>query len=201
VATLNTTSTNALAQVREQFRAAVERSESVLTPTVAQALQSVLTAFEYEDRPLIRSHLETAISALTEAVGEIVDKHLAHCQLVRTTIRRLAAEIGGSPSEEFDQVGKAVARVVDNLILVLTESRDVAVRMKRGGTETPWESAVHTELNELEILRATLLAGWPWSHLPLPASDPAMLARSREQAQRGEGVSLDELIQQIEPEK
>jgi len=201
VATLNTTSKYTFAQVREQFRAAVERTDHLLPPTVAQAMQSVVAALEYEDRPLIRSHLETAIAALSEAVGDDVNKQLTGSQSVRVAVHRLTTEVGVRPSEEFDQVGKTVALAIGNFTRILTEASSLAVRLKRAGADAPWEDAVRTELQELEALRVSLVGGWPWSHLPLPASDAAMLARSRDQATRGEGVPLDELIRQIESEK
>lgn len=199
MATTNKTGRDPFSRVRDQFREAVATLDAKVPPAVSQAMRSLLAALEYEDRPLIRSHLETAVAAMTEAVGEAIRKRLDWSRSIRAHYQRLAAEVGGSPSEEFDEVGRFVGGELDKIIGVLTDLRDGPVReMNSAGVEVPGEKALGAELSEMEAFKVSLIGGWPWSHLPLPASDPAMLARARAGTERREGVPIEDLIRKIE---
>lgn len=199
MATSSQTSRGSISRARDQFREAVNTLDAGLPPAVSQAARSLLAALEYEDRPLIRSHLETAFAALTEAISDAIERRLDWSRQLRARFRQLAAEVGGSPGDEFDEVGRYVTADLDNVMRALTDMRDGSVReMNEGGVTVPGQDALHTEIRELEAFRASLIGGWPWSHLPLSAPDPAMLARARAETERGEGVPIEDLIRQIE---
>jgi len=199
MATTSKTNRNPFSRVRDQFREVVATFDASMPPAVSQAMRSLMAALEYEDRPLIRSHLETALAAMTEAIGEALGKRLDWSRLIRSRCHRLATEVGGSPSEEFDEVGKLVTSELDKIIRVLTDMRDGPIReMIQAGVGVPGEKALEVEIKEMESFQASLIGGWPWSHLPIPASDPAMLARARVETVRGQGIPIEDLIRKIE---
>src|SRR4051812_17929476 len=112
-----------MATISKTTRESVATFDASMPPAVSQAMRSLAAALEYEDRPLIRSHLETAFAALTEALGDAIRKRLDWSRSIRAHYRRLAAEVGGSPSEEFDEVGRTVTGELDNALRVLTDLR------------------------------------------------------------------------------
>jgi hypothetical protein len=199
MATTRKTSRDPFSRPRDQFREAVAALDPSVPQGVSQALRSLAAALEYEDRPLIRSHLETAYAAMTEALGEAIEKRLDWSRSIRAHFRRLATEVGGSPSEEFDEVGRFVAGELDKIIRALTDLRDGPIReMNSSGAAVPGENELEAELGAMTAFKASLIGGWPWSNLPMPASDPAMLARARAGTERGQGVPIEELIREIE---
>lgn len=183
----------------EQFRTVAASFDAGMPPAFTQAMRSVVIALGYEDRPLVRSHLETAITALAETVGDSVGKCVALSRSSRAHLGRAAGEVGGSPGEEFDEEGRVVAGELDRITRSLVTLRDGSVReLNLAGVVVPGADALEAEIAEMRSFQASFVGGWPWSHLPKPAADPALLARARAGSERGEGVPIEDLIHQIE---
>lgn len=170
-----------------------------LPPAVSRATRSLLTALGHEDRPLVRTHLETAVSAMAEWAGDEIEKRVAWSRSVREHYHHFASRVGGSPGEAFDATGRAAAGELDKVLRALTDLRDGPVReLAADRVAVRGHEALAAEIREMEAFRTMLIGGWPWSHLPLPAADPAMRAEARAEIARGEGIPVEDLIRQLQ---
>lgn len=73
----------------------------------------------------------------------------------------------------------------------------VVTDFESSGYKLPAAARLREEIANVQEFRDAVIGSWPWSHLPPPESDPAMLARSRVQSERRQGTPLAEVIRQV----
>lgn len=198
MATMATESRSPVDEFRRSLRDAIAALDASVPVSLSRAARSLLTAFEYEDRTLIRSHLEELRSAIVGLASGAITRQIALSRSHREQFERYAASYGVFPSEAADELGRAIGDLFRTWSLTLTELRDGTVRkLAEGGCAVPGADDLDREIDALVAFRASFADGWPWSHRPLPAIDREMVKGSRAAFDRVEGIPLADLIRQL----
>ncbi len=164
----------------------------------AHAMRSLRAALRYADTPLIRSSIEEAVAAIDEVVDEAVRSGIRVSREVRETYTDFLSNCGGSPGEEFDAIGRAIDSRLGRVADLLNRTLDqVVADFESGGNTLPSAAQLREEIASVKEFKEAVIGSWPWSHLPLPASDHAILARSRAQSEKREGTLLADVIRQV----
>jgi hypothetical protein len=160
-----------------------------------QAVKSFLTALDYDDPALMRSHLNDAREALRDVIREVIAQRLEWPRRAREGCQRVKEKIVGCPRESWDDLGKGLASRFDKRLQSLTDLRDGSVRaLQERGYEVENAPQLERAIEELRELKERTLANWPWTDKELPPVDRNMVAESRAALARGEGERIDDLI-------
>jgi hypothetical protein len=187
---------------RDKLREEIERLAGLydagIPQAFAQAMQSFLTAMDYNDPTLMRSHLNAALEAMRQVVYEAVQKRLGLPQRVKETCRKIRDLMKGCPCEDWDELGQALESRFDETLKVLTDLRDGSVKsLREHGYEVGNAAQLDRAAEELQQLKSGMLDDWPWSDRKLPPVDRQMVAASRAAIKRGEGEQIEDLIRRL----
>jgi hypothetical protein len=199
--TTDTTTRNSADELRAEFdRLKATASFDAEVPVgLAQALDRLLTALEYEDETLRRSAAVDARTALAEMIDEDIDKRLVFSRNLCEGAAQAGSIVGVLPSNEFDEGGRLIESHLNGWLRVLTNLRDGTVRtVVSHGVELTRAGELDDEIARVEAFKAAFIGGWPWSHLPAPTPDPDSAARSRAEAERGEFIGADDFLAELE---
>jgi hypothetical protein len=183
----------------EEARSKIERCANQLASdgflSLAQVVSSILTAMDYKDAPLIKSHVHAAFEEFAARVDASIVQRVAGVNIIREAWRSVREEIIGFPVEDVDELGKALLSIIDLNLVKLIGMRDEVVRLlQKHGYEIKNAERLDTEIEELTRLKANLLAAWPWSSRTLPPVNRKMVAESRAAIVHGKGMSMEEVI-------
>lgn len=161
-----------------------------------RAVRSFLTALEYDDPALVRSHLHAALEALVGVTDEAVRRRLGWPERIEAPCRALRELAEQAEPGQFDDLGRETAARFDRMIAALTDLRDGPVKLLLDhGYEVGAADQLDRDVRALMRLKEDTLGNWPWSVAALPPLDRQMLAESRAAFQRGEpGEPVEELI-------
>jgi hypothetical protein len=164
-----------------------------------EAMQSFLTAMGYDDNTLMRSHLESAKKELAAAVHEVVARRLGWPTRMSERCRQIKHLMRDVPRENWDELGAEVEARFDEMLKVLSELRDGPVRLLLShGCEIDNAGLLTSDIQELHLLRKSILESWPWSSRELPAVNREMVAASMAALARGEtGEPIEDLIRRL----
>ena len=184
--------------LRAEIEGLVGQFDASIPQSLTQALQSCLTARDYHDIILLRSHLIAALASLQKVVYEAVQKRLGWPQQAREACQRIFDLIKGCPVENWDDVGKALESRFEETLKILADLRDGAVKsLQEHEYDVDNADQLERDIEELQKLKKSVLENWPWSNQALPPVDRGMVARSRAAIVRGEGESIDDLIRRL----
>ncbi len=182
--------------IRELSRLVASLGEGGRQP-VAESVQSILTAVQYDDIVLAESALEATRAAFREEVTRTVGAQLTTASEIRTFVQEMFSRIGDQspfePDERLDKLGEATEAIhrfaVDRLQGILTHSGEI---MKSLGIDLV--DSLYAEMKFWDDFKINVLDTWPRSNRePLPV-DREMVAASRAAIDRGEGIPLEDLI-------
>jgi hypothetical protein len=187
------------AELREQVERLVGRCDPSMPTSIVSAMQSFLTAMEYDDATLMRSSFETAFLDMAKAMNDSIQKRLRWPEQCRGALRRIWEQIKGHPLEDWDDVGATIESRFNELLKVLVDLRDGLVKLlQQHGYGVENAPQLDSDIKELEELRKRTLETWPWSNRELPAVDQEMLNASLAALKRGEkGERIEDLIARL----
>jgi hypothetical protein len=193
---------NASHATRDKLREEIERlaglHDASIPQSFTQAMQSFLTAMDYNDSTLMRSHLNAALEAMQQVVFEAVQKRLGLSRGARETCRKIRDLMKGCAYEDWDELGRSLESRFDETLKVLTDLRDGPVKSLRDhGYEVGNAAQLDRAVEELQELKSGMLDDWPWSDRELPPVDRQMVAASRAAIKRGEGERIEDLIRRL----
>jgi len=163
-----------------------------------QSMRAFLTAMDYQDPVLIRSHLNSACEMLAETIEAKIQDRRGWPQVAEESCNKILAEVEGHPLENVDDIGKKIESLFDQMIGRLTELRDQwVVPLKDRGIEIESAPVLEELIRELRSMKTIKLKDWPWSKLPLPLVNRKMIEASRASLARGEGERIEDLIRRL----
>lgn len=148
-----------------ELRMLVGEMDTGISADFTQAMRSFLTAMDYEDDALMRSHLNAALHSLVEVTNGAVRRRLGWPQRIELSCRRLSelAEQAEQPGE-FDEQGREIVSRFDRMIASLTDLRDGTVKLLLDhGYEIEAVSRLEEDIEALIQLKEATLNNWPWS--------------------------------------
>jgi hypothetical protein len=182
----------------EEIERLAGRFDASLPQAFTQAMQSFLTAMDYEDAALMRSHLNAALESLQQVVHDAVQKRLGLPQQVREACRKIRALLNGRVSESWDELGRMLESRFSETLTILTDLRDGPVRLlQEHGHEVENAPQLDRAIGEIQELKHGVLDDWPWSDRELPPVDWEMVEASRAAIKRGEGERIEDLIRRL----
>jgi hypothetical protein len=185
--------------IREHFERLVGRLDRQFPPAIPEAMKAVLTAMEYNDPALIKSHLNTAFEALKDLISDAIETRLGRPLAIRDGWLKIRKELSGRPAEDYDELGEEIESVFDELLADMVNLLEGPVRMLQD-RDYAVENAgrLETETEELKKLKEDILSLWPWSSQELPPVNRKMVTESRAAIARGEGESIEVLIRRLQ---
>jgi hypothetical protein len=187
-----------LDELRAEIETLLARFDWSVSPAFGEAIQAFLTAMDYEDPTLMRSHLATALEALRDLTHDSIRKRLGWPIRVKEAWGRIWERLKECPSESYDEVGREMDSALGQLLKSLTDLRDGAVQMLREhGYEVDNATALESDIEELKSIKDGILESWPWSDRALPPVNRDMVAASRAAIARHEGESIEDLIHRL----
>lgn len=182
----------------EEIERLAGRFDASLPQAFTQAMQSFLTAMDYDDAALMRSHLNAALESLQQVVHDAVQKQLGLPQQAGEACRNIRDLLKGRVSESWDELGRMLESRFSETLKILTDLRDGPVRLlQEHGHEVENAAQLDRAIEELQDLKHGALDGWPWSDRELPPVDWEMVEASRAARQRGEGEPIEDLIRRL----
>jgi hypothetical protein len=181
----------------KEFARLLKELEVGADPELVNAFRSVLTAMEYGDSVLIRSHLNVAFEYMKKKVESDIQSVLSNSLRAKTVLKDFLADIEGEPYEDWDGMGESIRSMLDNLTQSMSELQDAANMLRARGHETEGAEQLEAESKELLSLKRGILDNWPWSTRALPPADRRMVAESRKAFAGGGFQSVDELVRQL----
>jgi hypothetical protein len=170
-----------------------------------QALDGFLTAAEYEDETLMRSHIEVEKVSVSERLASIIDERVKNSSWVldklRGDIDRFESE-PFEPNEEVDATGRAFEDLAREEHSRLAGLRDGPLAMlRKHGVEVPNAAKLDAEIARWQSFHKDTIDCWPWINGPLPPVDRELVERSRSARGRGEaGEEIEALITRLQSE-
>jgi len=184
--------------LREEIERLVGRFDAGIPQAFTQAMQSFLTAMDYDDAALMRSHLNAALESLQQVVCEAVQKRIELPHQVREACRKIRDLLKGRVSENWDELGRMLDARFGEALKILTDLRDGPVRLlQEHGHEVENAAQLDRAIEELQELKHGVLDDWPWSDRELPPVDWQMVEASRAGRRRGEGEPIEDLIRRL----
>jgi hypothetical protein len=185
-------------EMREEIERLASLQDASVPQAFTQAVQSFLTAMDYNDSTLMRSHLNTALEAMQQVLYEVVQKRLALPQRAKEACRKIRDLMMGRVGEDWDELGRALEQRFNETLKVLTDLRDGAVKLlQQHGHEVENAAQLDRAIEALKELKRGVLDDWPWSDRDLPPVDWDMVDASRAARQRGEGEPIEDLIRRL----
>jgi hypothetical protein len=184
--------------LQEEIERLAGRFDASIPQAFTQAMQSFLTAMDYDDAALMRSHLNAALESLQRVVHEAVQKRLQLPDQVREACRKIRDLMKGLVCENCDELGRMLDSRFNEALRILTDLRDGPVRLlQEHGHEVENAPQLARAIEELQELKHGILDDWPWSDRELPPVDWEMVEASRAARQRGEGEPIQDLIRRL----
>ena len=153
---------------------------------------------DYDDAHLIKSQVNAAFEAFASHVDAGILRQVGGVNLIREAWLGVRKDIIGFPVEEVDELGKALASIIDRDLAKLVGLRDEVVRhLEKHGYEIKNAERLSAEIEELTRLKANLLDAWPWLSRTLPPVNRTMVAESRAAIAQGKGMTMEEAIRSI----
>jgi hypothetical protein len=164
---------------------------------IAESIRSLITAIDYDDPHLLRSHAEATLDILTGTLVAFAEgrtkasrEALSMCQAARASFEAVDIE----PDAGFDELGRELER----LTIQGLNSIEAAI------TVTQWKRFPKQLAIELEAegekwreFKANVVDKWPWTDRTIPPTDRELVAQSRAEFARGEGVAIEDLVSQV----
>src|SRR5437899_12092129 len=113
----------------DQLRQIVMRLAPTEVPAFTQAMKQFIVAMKYEDRAVMRSHLNAAMEALQEAYKDVVGRMIGFPQRFKEVYGQLLDQLKGSPAENFDEMGNELQSFLSKRLEDLTDFRDGILRL------------------------------------------------------------------------
>jgi hypothetical protein len=194
----NTASHATRKAMREEIERLVGQLDARFPPALIEAMQSLLTAIDYDDVALMRSQVHASLEGLQQVVHESIQRSLGWPQRARDSWRTILGMLKGLPYENWDEAGKPLVSGLDGLLKNLSDLRDGAVKpLQKHGYEVENAAQLENTIRELQELKEGIVESWPWSDRELPPVDRAMVAESRAAIKRGEGEPIEDLIRRL----
>lgn len=169
-----------------------------LCPPFSRAVDAFLAAADYEDRTLMRSHLNAALESLQVFAEDTIRKMLEQSQTVTDTWREIWSMLMDHPCENYDELGRELESLFTTELKVRVSTREWLVQMlQRRGLPVANASQLDRDIEDLQNLKKKVLECWPWSGRPLPPVDRKMVAASRAAIARNEGENIQDLISRL----
>lgn len=187
-------------KLRELIDRLAGKCDASFPKGVTEAFQSLAAAIAYDDQTLIRSALETAMTAFAGAIDEAIEKRLGWPESARATCRQIWDVMGESPVENLDDVGTEIESYFNEMLTILIDLRDGPVKtLSEKGYGIKNASQLEGDIKELQRLKKNVLQNWPWSNKDLPPVDVEMLNASMDALARDEkGERIEDLIARVE---
>src|SRR5882672_10242297 len=116
-------------RMREQVEWLAAGYDASVPKAFAHAMKSFLTALDYKDVALMRSHLNTALEAFREVTHEAIQKRLGRPQRFKDLWKQMWDQLANCPTENGDELGQDITRALDADLDALIELRDGSVKM------------------------------------------------------------------------
>jgi hypothetical protein len=182
----------------EEIERLAGRFDASIPQAFTQAMKSFLTAMDYDDAALMRSHLNAALESLQQVVYEAVQQRLELPHQAKEACSKIRGLLKGRVSENWDELGRMLDSHFSEALKILTDLRDGPVRLlQEHGHEVENAPQLGRAIEELEELKHGILDDWPWSDRKLPPVDRQMVAESRAAIKRGEGERIEDLIRRL----
>jgi hypothetical protein len=169
-----------------------------------EAFEGLITALDYRDTTMMVAHLRTALNSVHEKAVESVEKVLTFSERGLNLCDEVVGELGNGaikPSEEFDDLGHDLSDLATAAIGKLDGLIKLIGVISRHVEEPICHAELVRELEKWQEMKARVIDPWPWSAMKIPPVNWDMVARSRAAFERGDGVLLSDVIQQVTAEK
>jgi hypothetical protein len=178
----------------------IRRNDDGTRALFVRAIEKFLSAAEYSDQALMRSHFEEAKASLGDSLADSVEALVKSSSTPLGKIKEFMDLSEGEPvepDEQFDELGHSLSRVVSAALRHLGAYRDGPLAMaRRRGIEVPNAAKLDEHIAQWQGVKANLVDCWPWTDAPLPPADRVMIAASRAALRTGEqGESLEAVIE------
>ena len=186
-------------ELRTLIENLIYRCDSGMSRSLTDALQSFLTALDYDDIALMKANLHTATVEFADCLNEEVQKRLDWPELARTVCRRAWEIVEGNPLENWDELGTQIESLFKSMLeaLVNLQSGPVKLFQKRGFAIENVRQ-LEGDIEELEQLKKSVLDSWPWANRELPPIDVEMLNASMAAINNGnKGERIEDLIRRL----
>jgi hypothetical protein len=195
----NTTSRSGRDQVRVMLERFTGQADPSVPPSLVEATQGFLTAMEYQDVTLMRSHLETAMAAFQKSIDQAVQNRLGSTGRAKEICDKVMEDITNQPCENWDEIGRELESYLSGQIKHLVDLRDGAVKLLQDRNyEILSAPQLERDIRKLQALKNETLGNWPWSSQQLPPVDRRMVAESRAAIQAGEIEQKEQLIRRLQ---
>jgi hypothetical protein len=184
---------------RDRLEKLLRSFDARIPSAFAQAVQSFLTAYDYQDVALMRSHLVAVREAMLDTASGAIQKRLEFARAIRESYEDALAVFEDGPVEAglVDELGREIVETIDSLLPAMTELEDGVVTIfQQHKIEVPNAGELRAEIAALIAIRSTVCDTWPRLD-QLPPVDRNMIAESRASFDRGEGEPIDELIRRL----
>jgi hypothetical protein len=161
-----------------------------------EALNSMITAINYNDDVLFESGLNKVFQAVASAVETGIAKRVNSVEKIRGSMPKFWDAIEHCSPESLQYIGEWIQSSYDEFSKKMIGLRDFLIKNLRDrGYEVRNANQLNWVIQELHSLKAEILKDWPWEDQSLPPVDREMVARSRTSKS---GVRIEELIHSLE---
>jgi hypothetical protein len=185
--------------LNELIEAAAELKE--VGPSIWQAAQDLLTAFEYKDK-VLTSSAETALwTALRDLLQEFVDGTIGVSARIKSTLDDVRSELRGicaDDNDNIDDLAREILNRMDHVLRQLTDAQRSAIKLRKQGFAVSGLTDLQFEIDALQTLKERFSNDWPWSASWNPPLDKEQAERSRAAYNRGECKSIDDLLSSLQ---
>ena len=169
-----------------------------VSPLLSDAVQSVLTAIDYEDETLLESSFASLLNCLTEVARDLIGREISASENAKNVIRIYWRDsIDLTVSENFDEVKNAIESLIDRRIASMMEIRDKLVaRLNKKDHPIANAPQLDEAIVDLRKFRESILKDWPSPESqPFLPVDRKAIAEAREAIARGEkGLRKDQIV-------
>jgi hypothetical protein len=170
------------------------------SPPMIDAMQSMITAFEYKDQSLMESAFHSAMKVLHENLQNRVNRILQIPGAMRKAMAELSKMVAVQPPEKRLELMRDLKNDLIQNGYFSTNTNELTDKLKQrikflGDRGYPIENADQIDqiTQEIQKLKQLALESWPSGDRPVPPLDRDMMARSKEAFERGEALSIEEV--------
>jgi len=161
-----------------------------------EALNSMVTALNYNDKVLLEYGLNKAFQGVASAAETGISRRENSVRLIRESLPKFWSLLEDCPPEAFQTIGNELRSFFDNSIVTHERARDALIKNLRDrGYEVNNSDRLDWIIGELREMKAEVLKDWPWEDRPLPPVDRGMVARARASKN---GLRVEDLIRTFE---
>jgi len=186
-------------QLKEMLEQIAGRCDPSMPHSLMAALSSLLSAMEYNDKPLVKAALEETCRAFADAINEAIAKRLGWPAQTKKALRYVWDEIRDFPRENWDELGAFIDGHIDEMLRNLSDLARGPARLLSGrGYVIENLAQLQRDIAELETMKQSFFDSWPWSTRELPPVEVTMLEASMAAIRNGKpGVPLEDLIRRL----